>query len=112
MFHLESGPHWAVRGYHTFDGLELLGRKDRATLGRDYAAWMQHPRTLPDAFNIPDEPRYLRDADRYHQIAGRADTDAYTLAPWQPVASSIPSPSQVKHVQRVDDVTGHSRSQG
>lgn len=78
---LEAGPHWAVRGYHWADGLELVGRKDRVRFGRDIPAWIGSGREMPGDYQLPDEPKFLRDGDTVYHIGGRPDVDALAVAP-------------------------------
>jgi hypothetical protein len=74
---LEAGPHWAVRGFHWADGLELVGRKDRVEFGRDKPGSLSPTRVMPEDYQIPDEPQFLRDGDQFYQWAGRTDVDTF-----------------------------------
>jgi hypothetical protein len=73
MIWLEASPHWAVRGYHWADGLQLVGRKDRVRFGRDIPGWINSGREMPPEYLMPDEPKFLRDGDSIYHIGGRTD---------------------------------------
>lgn len=81
MIWLEAGQHWAVRGYHWADGLQLVGRKDRVRFGRDIPAWIGSGREMPGDYQIPDEPKFLRDGDAVFQIGGCTDVAALMVPP-------------------------------
>lgn len=72
MVWLEDNVHWAVRGYQTANGLNLVGRKDRATFVVDIPAWLRVRETDPSLV-MPDEPKFLRADSRIIQIGGRKD---------------------------------------
>lgn len=73
MVWLEDDVHWAVRGYHTANGLNLVGRKDRATFAVDIPAWIGRGRESDPTLLMPDEPKFLRMDSGIIQIAGRRD---------------------------------------
>lgn len=79
MLWVEDRTHWAVRGYHWADGLNLVGRKDRARFHVDIAPWIQSGREAPREFLMVDEPKFLRADDAIRQIAGRRDVHTLDL---------------------------------
>jgi hypothetical protein len=72
MVWIEDRIHWAVRGYHWSNGLNLVGRKDRSKFYVDIAEWIQSEREAPAAYLMPDEPKFLRGNDAIYRIGGRS----------------------------------------
>lgn len=75
LFWCETDTHWAVRGYESSHGLELVGRKDTAHFNVDIPRWVQngnHPQ--PDML-MPDQPKFLRTDDQIVHLSGRTDLD-------------------------------------
>ena len=72
MVWIEDQSHWAVRGYHWTNGLNLVGRKDRLNFYVDIASWIQSKREAPAAYLMPDEPKFLRGSDAIYHIGGRS----------------------------------------
>lgn len=73
MVWLEDDVHWAVRGYQTANGLNLVGRKDRAAFAVDIPAWIGSGREADPDLLMPDEPKFLRTDSGIVRIAGRTD---------------------------------------
>ena len=78
---LETKTHWAIRGYHWANGLNLVGRKDRAEFGLDGPRWIPIPRQMPAEFIMPDEPKFLQTNDGIYRLTGRADVQGFLAIP-------------------------------
>ena len=69
---LERGANWKIADYFWQDVFLLLGRKDEAFFGRDML-WVGGPNALPDHFQFPDPPIFLKTDDGIYLKQGDPD---------------------------------------
>lgn len=75
LFWCETDTHWAVRGYESSHGLELVGRKDSDRFAVDIPRWVQLAKHPDPDMLIPNQPKFLRTDEAIIFLSGRSDID-------------------------------------
>jgi hypothetical protein len=70
---IETPTYWAIRGYDSIHGLELIGRKDRPKFRVHVYEWYVPADAEIESLKMPDEPHFALAEGKIFQTGGRRD---------------------------------------